>query len=51
MLATAVSGGNKDWAIDSASQAIKPFDVLFDTDDCVEVPPVRVIGEHSLMDT
>lgn len=50
-LATAVSAGNKARAIDLASQAIKPFEVFFDTADCVEAPPVRVIEERSLKET
>jgi hypothetical protein len=44
-LATEVRGADKQNAIVFACAPFEPFEVVFDTVDCVEFPPVRVIEE------
>jgi 2'-5' RNA ligase len=47
-LATQVSTDCKERAIALAAEAIEPFEVLFDTAECVAFYPIRTIEECSL---
>lgn len=47
-LATLVGEGQRDRAMQFADQAIAPFQVVFDTADCVAFPPVAVLEEVAL---
>ena len=47
-LATDVSADNKEEAIALAAETIEPFEVLFDTAECVEFYPIRIIEECPL---
>ena len=47
-LATKVTASNKEEAIALATETIEPFEVLFDTAECVEFYPLRTIEECSL---
>jgi hypothetical protein len=47
-VATQVSASNREEAIALATETIEPFEVLFDTAECVEFYPIRTIEECSL---
>jgi 2'-5' RNA ligase len=47
-VATQVTASNREEAIALATETIEPFEVLFDTAECVEFYPIRTIEECSL---
>jgi 2'-5' RNA ligase len=48
-LATQVKSDCLSEALEFANRAIKPFEVVFDTADCVNFPPVAIIKECALL--
>ncbi len=50
-LATRIDPRKRGAALELASQAIEPFEVIFDMADCVEFYPVRIIDECPLSNT
>ena len=48
-LGTAVEDSNRAAALALAAQSFEPFDVLFDSADCVTFPPVRVRSRVELI--